>query len=317
MNSSKRILLSILVPAYNAVNFLPRCFTSIFKQYDERIELLFVDDGSKDDTFMIIHDYAYYYPWVQAYKKENEGVGAARNFLLEHARGEYIWFVDSDDFIIDGSLEKILDYLDGTIDFLSVSYNGKQLDPFVGTGLDFIKKGYFNGYLWSKIIRRSLIETNAIHFDSELCSQEDWFFLLHLYPLAAKIEQISLNAYAYCDDNKNSVMRGSGMEHKRKLIRDSRQTICNFKEYIKSIEGEPHAKYYEYWNNFSAAGYLYSLFPLDYDYNEVKRDLSIFREAEVYPVGRTKILKFDLFLKIVNHEWLYLLCLKIYRFMNK
>ena len=65
--------------------------------------------------------------------------------------------------------------------------------------------------------------------------------------------------------------------------------------------------------NFSAAGYLYSLFPLDYSIVEIRCDLDIFRERGVYPVGKTGIRKFDLFLTVVNHEWLYLMLIRLYR----
>ena len=69
--------------------------------------------------------------------------------------------------------------------------------------------------------------------------------------------------------------------------------------------------------NFSAAGYLYSLFPLDYSIEDVKRDLNIFREKGIYPVSNTGIRKFNLFLSVVNHEWLYILAIRLYRLFRK
>lgn len=307
--------LSILIPAYNSERWLPRCLTSILSQIKDGVEVIIVDDGSMDKTLQCAREFAEKWSCIEVFTKKNEGVGAARNFLLDKARGEFIWFVDSDDYIVEGCLSLLLKELSETLDLLSVSYNEVNLNPFEGTGLEFIKKRLINGYLWSKIIRRKIINGANIRFDSERCSQEDWFFLMHVYPHLNYVKQITLKAYSYCDDNEQSVMRGLGMEHKRKLITDSRETICKFKDFLNNTGQEPYVEAYEQWMNFSAAGYLYSLFPLDYSIKEIKKDVSIFKKKGVYPVGNTGIRKFNVFLSVVNHECLYILLIRLYRFL--
>lgn len=307
--------LSILIPAYNVECWLSRCLDSILSQIREGIEITIVDDGSTDKTLQCAREFAEKWSCIEVFTKKNEGVGAARNFLLDKARGEFIWFVDSDDYIVEGCLSLLLNELSETLDLLSVSYNEVNLNPFEGTGLEFIKKRLINGYLWSKIIRRKIINDANIRFDSERCSQEDWFFLMHVYPHLNYVKQITLKAYSYCDDNEQSVMRGLGMEHKRKLITDSRETICKFKDLLNNTGQEPYVEAYEQWMNFSAAGYLYSLFPLDYSIKEIKKDVSIFKKKGVYPVGNTGIRKFNVFLSVVNHECLYILLIRLYRFL--
>ena len=307
--------LSILIPAYNVECWLSRCLDSILSQICEGIEITIVDDGSTDKTLQCAREFAEKWSCIEVFTKKNEGVGAARNFLLDKARGEFIWFVDSDDYIVEGCLSLLLNELSETLDLLSVSYNEVNLNPFEGTGLEFIKKRLINGYLWSKIIRRKIINDTNIRFDSERCSQEDWFFLMHVYPHLNYVKQITLKAYSYCDDNEQSVMRGHGMEHKRKLITDSRETICKFKDFLNNTGQEPYVEAYEQWMNFSAAGYLYSLFPLDYSIKEIKNDVSIFKKKGVYPVGNTGIRKFNVFLSVVNHECLYILLIRLYRFL--
>ena len=307
--------LSILIPAYNVECWLSRCLDSILSQICEGIEITIVDDGSTDKTLQCAREFAEKWSCIEVFTKKNEGVGAARNFLLDKARGEFIWFVDSDDYIVEGCLSLLLNELSETLDLLSVSYNEVNLNPFEGTGLEFIEKRLINGYLWSKIIRRKIINDANIRFDSERCSQEDWFFLMHVYPHLNYVKQITLKAYSYCDDNEQSVMRGLGMEHKRKLITDSRETICKFKDFLNNTGQEPYVEAYEQWMNFSAAGYLYSLFPLDYSIKEIKNDVSIFKKKGVYPVGNTGIRKFNVFLSVVNHECLYILLIRLYRFL--
>lgn len=305
--------LSILIPAYNVERWLPRCLNSILSQVEDDIEIVIVDDGSTDTTLQCANEFAEKWNNIRVYSKHNEGVGAARNYLLDKACGEFIWFVDSDDYIAEGALRHILSELNSTIDLLSVSYNGGVFTPFEGSATEYIQKGYINGYLWTKIIRRSVIEDAHIRFDPQRYSQEDWFFLMQVYPLLGNIKQITLQAYVYCDDNENSVMREAHAEHTRRNVADSRETICNFKRFIDSHRDQSYSRAYEQWMNFSAAGYLYSLFPIDYTMEEIKNDIKIFREKGVYPVGKTGRRKADLFLRLANHEKIYLLLIRLYR----
>lgn len=305
--------LSILIPAYNVERWLPRCLNSILSQVKDDIEIVIVDDGSTDTTLQCANEFAEKWNDIRVFSKHNEGVGAARNYLLDKACGEFIWFVDSDDYIAESALQHILSELNSTIDLLSVSYNGGVFTPFKGSAIEYIQKGYINGYLWTKIIRRSVIEDTHIRFDPQRYSQEDWFFLMQVYPLLGNIKQITLQAYVYCDDNEKSVMREAHAEHTRRNVADSRETICNFKRFIDSHRDQSYSRAYEQWMNFSAAGYLYSLFPIDYTMEEIKNDIKIFKEKGVYPVGKTGRRKADLFLRLANHEKIYLLLIKLYR----
>ena len=305
--------LSILIPAYNVERWLLRCLNSILSQVKDDIEIVIVDDGSTDTTLQCANEFAEKWNGIRVFSKHNEGVGAARNYLLDKACGEFIWFVDSDDYIAESALQYILSELNSTIDLLSVSYNGGVFTPFEGSATEYIQKGYINGYLWTKIIRRSVIEDAHIRFDPQRYSQEDWFFLMQVYPLLGNIKQITLQAYVYCDDNENSVMREAHAEHTRRNVADSRETICNFKRFIDSHRDQSYSRAYEQWMNFSAAGYLYSLFPIDYTMEEIKNDIKIFREKGVYPVGKTGRRKADLFLRLANHEKIYLLLIRLYR----
>lgn len=305
--------LSILVPAYNVEGWVTRCLDSIFNQDVPSVEVVVVDDGSSDATYRVIEEYARQHVNLRLFHKHNEGVGAARNYLLDKACGEFIWFVDSDDYIAEGALRHIFLELNSTIDLLSVSYNGGVFTPFEGSATEYIQKGYINGYLWTKIIRRSVIEDAHIRFDPQRYSQEDWFFLMQVYLLLKGIKQIPLQAYIYSDDNENSVMRGIHIENTKRNVADSRVTICNFKTYIDCHRYHTFYEYYKQWLNYSLAGYLYSLFSIDYSIKEIKNDINIFRERGIYPVGKTGHRKADLFLWVVNRERIYLLLILLYR----
>lgn len=101
--------ISIIVPVYNVENYLTKCLDSLVNQSYENIEILVVDDGSKDDSGKIIKEYAEKYSAkIKAFTKENGGLSDARNFGLDRATGDYIGFVDSDDHVTESMFEEML-----------------------------------------------------------------------------------------------------------------------------------------------------------------------------------------------------------------
>lgn len=311
--------LSILIPAYNVEGLLPRCLDSILKQDVDEAEVLLVDDGSSDRTLKVAGEYAENYKSLRVFSKRNEGVGAARNFLLDHARGEYIWFVDSDDYIFEGSIEKILNVLkvDVSVEMLTILHNDiRKVSLFEGTGEAYIQKSFFNGYLWGKIIKRSVIMDNNIRFVPNMYSQEDWLFLMKVYPHLQHIKETDIRAYHYCDDNAISVMRTRTWENIHRNVENSLKTICYFGNFMEEYRGTAIYEPYRSWLNYSMSGFLFSLLPLDYPKRELKRMLETFRNQRIYPVGRTGNLKADFFLYFANHQCLYLKMVKLWRKKN-
>lgn len=102
------MLVSVIVPVYNTEEYLPQCIESILNQTWKEIQLILVDDGSTDRSYQICLDYAARYPNIEVYHQENRGVSAARNTALEHLRGAYVFFVDSDDFVQPTFIEELM-----------------------------------------------------------------------------------------------------------------------------------------------------------------------------------------------------------------
>jgi len=103
-------LISIIVPVYNVENYLAKCLDSLVNQTYQNIEILVVNDGSKDDSGNIIQDYTQKFPGkIKAFTKENGGLSDARNFGIDQSSGDYIGFVDSDDYITETMFEEMLD----------------------------------------------------------------------------------------------------------------------------------------------------------------------------------------------------------------
>ena len=96
------VKLSIIIPVYNTEEYLPRCLNSCLEQdlLANEYEIIAINDGSSDNSLQILNAYALKYPNIRVINQENRGLGATRNRGLNLAIGEYIWFVDSDDWVL-------------------------------------------------------------------------------------------------------------------------------------------------------------------------------------------------------------------------
>ena len=118
--------LTIIIPVYNVENHLSRCLDSIFvgNNIDGEFEVIAVDDGSTDNSYGILQEYAFRYKQLKIYHQENQGSSVARNKALDVATGKYIMFVDSDDFVEKDSINTILqEAIKTDIDILFYDFN--------------------------------------------------------------------------------------------------------------------------------------------------------------------------------------------------
>ena len=102
------ILLSIIIPVYNVESYLPRCAESVFSQMTNECEVIFVDDGSTDDSGRICDNYASSRANVSVVHKKNGGLSSARNVGMKSASGQYLLFVDSDDYLLRNAIDDLL-----------------------------------------------------------------------------------------------------------------------------------------------------------------------------------------------------------------
>lgn len=167
------IWLSILVPVYNSGIHLRTCLNSILAQKVTGIEIILFDDGSTDDTTSICLEFEKKFPEIVQFNSAsiNEGIGPARNALLDSARGQHVWFVDSDDYLLPCSLEKVRSVLEAhNPDLMICDYlrNEKQhKKSFSGPSgkLSFEKDQLISGifkyrklYCWQKVFRRDILD---------------------------------------------------------------------------------------------------------------------------------------------------------------
>ena len=181
-------MISVIVPVYNAENYIKRCVDSILCQTYEDIELVLVNDGSKDNSLEILQAYAQKDNRVNVIDQENKGVSGARNTGLENAGGEYILYVDADDWIEKDTLEILLKQSENADIVFFGSDNaenpGESKRQNTNTYeiwdqdkqmLEFMKHKTMTGMLWNKLIRRSL--TQNLFFNEKTGFGEDAEFL--------------------------------------------------------------------------------------------------------------------------------------------
>ena len=124
MNHKDECLLSVIIPVYNTELYLEECLDSILEQKIEDYEILIVNDGSTDTSKDIILSYKAKYPFIRYFEQENSGQGTARNVGIDNARGKYIYFMDSDDYLAEGKLKEMLICADQN-DLDAIFFDGK------------------------------------------------------------------------------------------------------------------------------------------------------------------------------------------------
>ena len=183
----KDIAISVIVPVYNAEETLRQCVDSILSQEYRDFELLLVDDGSKDGSPRMCDEYAVKDERVKVFHKENGGVSAARNLGLDHARGEWITFVDSDDYISQSYFDCVENREE---DIIFLDYNTKRDGHLLGFGSshhniqqtsmrDFLSSVISTNYVRGpvmKFYRHSLLKELRFHEDMRIA--EDSCFVI-------------------------------------------------------------------------------------------------------------------------------------------
>lgn len=181
--------ISVIVPVYNTVKYLHRCIDSILAQTFTDFELLLIDDGSKDGSGKICDEYAAKDSRVRVFHKENGGVSSARNVGLDNAQGEWIAFVDSDDWVKDKYLEAFISKCDNNTQIIiqSIEIVGKHskeinipLLPsiaFLDTIALMSRYGCL-GHTPTKLFKKSIIDRKKLRFNLNYTFCEDEYFVL-------------------------------------------------------------------------------------------------------------------------------------------
>lgn len=208
--------ISVIVPVYNVEKYLRRCVDSILAQTFTDFELLLIDDGSKDKSGEICDEYAKTDNRVKVFHKENGGVSSARNLGLDNAKGEYLFFFDGDDWLdpiyltdlyfaaIEHNTDIVacdyfVDLTNSESNYIKQKYNSNNISCIK----NFLNNN-IGGYLWNKIIRKSVFTNNDIKFSKDIAIWEDLLVIIKLYTCTEKIYYVPKAYYHYIKYNSSS-----------------------------------------------------------------------------------------------------------------
>lgn len=210
---NKNPLISIIVPIYNSEKTLNRCINSILEQTYNDWELLLIDDGSIDHSGELCDQYAAKDQRIKVFHKKNGGVSSARNYGLDKAFGEWINFVDADDWIDSNCFETCIDGIKEETDL--VMFSCKWAEDCRLPDISCKKQADFQKILplfidkitfvtpWCKLFRRSIIEDKHLRFDLSLSSGEDTLFSMEYLKNVKNMNLLSVETYHY-DISQNS-----------------------------------------------------------------------------------------------------------------
>lgn len=226
-------LVSVIVPVYNAGEHIARCIESIRRQSYENLEIIIVNDGSKDVSLRVCEMYARVDKRILLIDKANSGVSATRNLGMEMATGKYLQFADSDDYLAPEATRLLVEAAEANQTDLVIApyYRVEQTKPLFAKEEDsyqtiqqfgFLEKGFYDkhafakglmkepasfyyGVMWNKLYRRDLVQSHDIQCSEELRWSEDLLFNLEYIRYAARFYALGEPVYYYVKNPQSLV----------------------------------------------------------------------------------------------------------------
>ncbi|HMN33648.1 MAG TPA: glycosyltransferase [Chitinophagaceae bacterium] len=223
-------LISVIIPVYNVEKFLPQCIESVLNQTYTNLEIILINDGSIDNSLEICTKYKDLDSRVQVINKMNQGAGYARNDGIKAAKGVYIYFMDSDDFIEKDTFLRLSQYFLFDPDiiqfgFRRINESGKYLNEVIPPELSIedlqnnkenlakILKSGVGLAVWDKIIKRELIVNNNLLFEN-INRVEDAAYNISLYSKSKKIISVPYSFVNY------RILLGRQSKFSRQIVKD-------------------------------------------------------------------------------------------------
>ena len=255
---------SIIIPVYNSESTLKRCIESVINQTYKNIEILIINDGSKDKSLNIMNEYKNKDERIIVINQKNKGLSGARNTGINNATGDYITFIDSDDYIKPNLVKdtiKIfeeyecdvvrnnyeLSYENGKTELRNEMYEENRIINIEEKKEELIQNillGKVQSYSWLLTIKREILDKNNLKFDEDIFFMEDIVFIIRLIFLIKNIYFVREANYFYYQSNENSLTKDTKkyvkninniLVMKKRLEKILKMHINEFENYIKII----------------------------------------------------------------------------------
>lgn len=228
-------LVSIIVPVYNVEEYIEKCIVSILNQTYKHLELILIDDGSKDKSSDICRCYAKKDERIIILTQKNSGVSAARNHGLQYATGEFVTFVDSDDYIRADYIERLLNEADDDVDVVCCNIPSalKNMYGVISNTADIAYVFTEFGYAWGKLIRKDCID---VTFPIEVWYAEDFVFYISIMKNIRKIVVSQYEGYYYRIRRGSLSVKDKTEEHSLKEFKNKYTFVKGFQNLEKVMD---------------------------------------------------------------------------------
>ena len=241
-------LVSVIIPVYNTEKYLPKCVDSVLAQTYTNIEIILVDDDSPDNCPTLCDEYTKKDSRIKVIHKKNEGSSLARKTGISNANGEYLAFVDSDDWVEENYIKKLCTYaIENKADIVACNYfleSGKKtyqktekIAEISNINIKKLLEGELSGYLWLKLLRSNLIKENSFMDIGDISVWEDVVISVQLYFYARKIASVNDYLYHY-RQNSNSLCNSFSSKKNSDFINAIKyvETFLSQKELLEEYE---------------------------------------------------------------------------------
>ena len=303
---------SFIIPVYNSEPYIARCLDSVMQLRDLNWEIVLVDDGSTDASYAICDEYARSDKRIRLLHQSNKGVSSARNLALDVILGDYVVFLDSDDWIDNEYLTYCIQEMYRTDADIFQSPTERvrgitprseketQYDGFLSSAADYINSGDYFACIGGNIIKSNIIRENDIRFRNDIKLAEDQVFIMDCLRNSSTVYRSSMTFYKYYV-NENSATSTSKSNH----MIDSCNALIEYKRTYSEFKGQiDYTLLYFFWfiieNDDVPIRKLVSLIKtanLSDNYRFSKIEILFVRLSSTIPVFSVFLVKFYNFLK--------------------
>lgn len=315
------MFISFVIPLYNCERYILRCLDSIANAglSDEEYEVIIVNDGSTDNGPELCSQYKR--GEVLLFHQQNSGQATARNLGLSKAKGDYVWFVDADDTIIQKIVKQLYDEIkkDDSWDMISFNYRMEYNDHIENVslvnnrevfdrGIDYLKRFRGGSYLWNKIYKRQSLTKPFLDRTSHI---EDMCFNVQNIILFKKVLFLNSFGYLYNRTNVVSTSHSHSKEATRKANMDAYKVYSLLYQDMVSTKDDVVKSYLSDTLYFGVSGHLFTMVK-ESSYDDILNYIEKYRDLGLYPIKNTHSRKANFFAFFANRKWLYFLLYKLY-----
>lgn len=277
-----KILLSIIIPVYNVEKYIHRCLTSCCKQSDaslDEYEIIVINDGTPDNSMDVVYNIAKKYPNIVIFNQNNKGLGAARNQGLRIAKGKYVQFLDSDDWITSNDVSTIKRVIVGKkADIISIcarnitsEYIRNQIPETIQTGKELLLNGRMAHCACFYVYNRAFLQSHGLFFMEGIFHEDSEFTPRVIYHTQSLIACQSI-LYNVNDEQHDSITRTYNIKRcfDNIIVADSLFCFCNEVVKEKAVQatfyytcsrmvnnGLRHAKHFSFSQRKDVDSFLY------------------------------------------------------------